>query len=153
MSGYPDTRMQVACKEIMIAVGLQISFCRIVYKSEKIIECKDIIGDGDIALPVPLIVQDIVIAADQFDPDIREIMPPFAEQFQFLVFATVKEIAHYDELPGLKVLYLLDQPLEVLFVNSLGNWDAEFPEMSGLSEMQVCQDQRFFFFPENAPFR
>lgn len=137
----------------MIAVGSQISFCRIVYKSEKIIECKNIIGDGDIALLVPLIMQDIVIAADQFNIDIREIMPPFSEQFQFLVFATVEEIAHYNELPGLKVLYLLDQSLEVLFVNSLGNRDAEFPEMSGLSEMQICQDQRFFFFPENAPFR
>ena len=145
--------MQVTCKEIMITVRLNIRFCRIVYKPEKIVERKNIIGDGDIALQVPLIVQDIVVAADQFDLDVREILSPFPEQFQFLVFTTVKEIAYNNKLPGLKVLDLLDQPLEVLFVNSLGNRYAKFSEMACFPKMQVCQDQRFFFFPENAPVR
>ncbi len=97
----------------MITIGLKICLPRIVHKTKKVVEGKDIIGNRNIALLVPLIMKDIMVAADQFDIDILEIVPPFAEQLQFLVFTAVEEIAYYNELSGLKILQLLDQPLQV----------------------------------------
>jgi hypothetical protein len=151
LSGYTDTGMQVSGEKIMITISLKICLLRIVHKTKKVVEGKDIIGDRNIALLVPLIMKDIMIAPDEFDLDIGEVVPPFAEQLQFLVLAAMEEIAYYNELPWLKVLQLLDQALQVFFVNSLWNGDAIFPEMSCFTKMQIRQDQCFFFFPENTP--
>ena len=147
----PDTGMQMPGEEIMITVGGSVSLFGIVYKPEQVVQCQDIVGDRDIALLIPLVMQDIMVAADEFDVDIREVMPPFAEEVQFPVLAAVKEISHYYELFGLKILHLLDEPLEILLVNRLRYRYTMLPEMPCFPEMQICQDQRFFFFPENTP--
>ena len=59
----------------------------------------------------------------------------------------VKHIPDNDQLRGLEMLDLNDQPLQILFVNGLRNRNSRFPEMTRFSEMQIGNDQRLFFFP------
>ena len=81
------------------------------------------------------------------------VVPPFFEQLQLLVGMAVKHITHYYQLAGLKVLQLAYQPLQVFPVYRLGHGNTRFPEMPGLTKMEVRHQQGFFLFPENHPLR
>jgi hypothetical protein len=101
------------------------------------------------ALPVPAFVQNIVIAFHQVNMQIGKIVPPPLKQFQFFVLMTVKKVAHHNQLPGLKILDLVYQALEVFFVHGLWYRNTRFAKMTRFTKMQVRHQQRFFFFPKN----
>jgi len=67
----------------------------------------------------------------------REILPPFQEQLQLLIFPAVKEIAHHQQLPRPEILDLAKQTQQILPVYRLWHRDPRLAEMPGLAKMQV----------------
>jgi hypothetical protein len=53
---------------------------------------------------IPVLMQNIMVALDQPDSQIRKIVPPPPEQIQLLVLPTVKQIPDNQQLPRLKIL-------------------------------------------------
>src|SRR5688500_5089379 len=61
----------------------------------------------------------------------------------------VEKIAYGVQVLRAEKISQCDEPLQVFLENSLRHGNAGFTEMTGLADMQVGNDQRFFFFPEN----
>lgn len=107
----------------------------------------------DARLFVPVLFEDIVIAFDQVYVDAGQVLAPSSEKRQFAVLSTVKKISHDEQLPGLEILYLRQQPVKVFLVDGGWHGDTGFAEMSCFAKMKIGEDERFFLFPEDATFR
>ena len=64
----------------------------------------------------------------------------------------MEKIAYDDEFFRFEKLYLAEEPVQVIAVHFARNGNPALPEMTGFAQVQVRQDQCFFFFPENAAF-
>lgn len=94
-----------------------------------------------------------MVAFNENDVDVRNILPPLQEKFQFLIGLTVKKVANDEQLNRFVKLNGGKQALQVFFKNILRNGNAGFAEMAGFAKVQVGNNQCFFFFPVDAPLR
>ena len=99
---------------------------------------------------IPIPIQYIVIADNQFYGKMFKIISPSCKHVDLFIGMTVKQITNDDKISWFKKLDLCRQPLQVFFKNSLWYGDAILSKMAGLAKVKVRKDQRLFFFPENA---
>ena len=91
----------------------------------------------DARLFVPIFFQDVVIAFDQEYIDIGKIVPPSSEKGQLIVLPAVKKVPYDEQLSWLKILYLCQQPVKVLFVDGRRHRDAGFAKMPRFTKMKI----------------
>src|SRR5450631_792763 len=122
-----DPRMNMAGEGIM---GFGLYGSGDIMNERECTDPKVFMADSDAGGLVPGLVQNIVIALDQLDLQFGQIVPPFLEQLQFLIFPAVKQVAHDQQLPWLEILDEGEEPLQVFPVNILRHGDARFAEMT-----------------------
>lgn len=101
---------------------------------------------------VPVIIQDIMISFDQFHFQRRKIFTPFDKKIEFFIGRTVGKVTHNDQPVHFVEVELGDQPLQIRFIDTLGNSDTCFPEMPGLTKVQVRNNEGIRIFPVKAAF-
>ena len=126
-----NARVQMPAKSI---TGFTL-LAMFVAKAKVVID-KILIPNLNISLPVPVVVQDIMVASNQVKV-YAEIVPPAFEPIQFQIGFTMKKVPNRNDLSGLEVLQQVHQPLQVFFKNTLGNGYARLPEVPGLAKMQI----------------
>ena len=107
-------------------------------------------GDLYVCLAVPIVIKNIVITFYKMDNQIRKVVAPFTEHIKLFIFAAMEKVTDDNEFAGLKVLNLVEQALKVFTIYFLRNGNTKFAEVACFTEVQVRNDERFFFFPENA---
>jgi len=127
-------------------------FCDVVDKA-KCSQLQVLFMNFDACLFVPVLFQDVMIAFDQVYMDIGKVIPPAPEKGQLVILPAVKKVSYDEQLPRLKILYLRQQPVKVLLVDGRRHCDTGFTEMSRFAKMKIGENERFFFFPEDATFR
>jgi len=141
--------VDVAGKTIRIAV---LVFGDVVYKTE-CFQLQVFFMHFDTCLFIPILFQDVMVAFDQANVDIGKVISPSPEEGQLVVLAAVKKISYDEQLQGLKILYLRQQPMKVLFIDGGWHRDTGFTKMSCFAKMKIGEDERFFFFPKDTTFR
>jgi len=145
----PYAGVDVAGKTIRIAV---LVFGDVVYKTE-CFQLQVFFMHFDTCLFIPILFQDVMVAFDQANVDIGKVISPSPEEGQLVVLAAVKKISYDEQLQGLKILYLRQQPMKVLFIDGGWHRDTGFTKMSCFAKMKIGEDERFFFFPKDTTFR
>src|SRR5512139_793138 len=78
-------------------------------------------GNMYICLPVPVVIEYVVVTFYQVNIKVGEVVAPFTEHVELFIFAAMEEVADNDELAGLKELNLVEQALKVFAIYFLRN--------------------------------
>lgn len=113
----------------------------------KIFNAKVFVNHFDICFCIPVRFQNIMIATNQPEWQMQQILSPALEKIQFKIIMAMEKITYHDELRWLEMLDQLHQSLHISFQYPLWYRNTRLAEMAALAQVQIGKNQGFLFLP------